>query len=128
MLKFTKLRLKNWKNFKSVEVDLQNRMFLVGPNASGKSNLLDAFRFLRDLASLGGGFGEAVHRRGGVNSIRCLAARRYPDVELGVELQEVEGHRWKYELAFHQDKRRKALVRKERVLRDGEAIIDRPDA
>ena len=23
MLKFTKLRLKNWKNFKSVEVDLQ---------------------------------------------------------------------------------------------------------
>ena len=34
MLKITKLRLKNWKNFKAVEVDLQNRMFLVGPNAS----------------------------------------------------------------------------------------------
>ena len=127
MLKFTKLRLKNWKNFKSVEVDLQNRMFLVGPNASGKSNLLDAFRFLRDLASLGGGFGEAVHRRGGMNAIRCLAARRYPDIELGVELQEVGGHNWKYELAFHQDKQRKSLVRKERVLRDDKAIIDRPN-
>ena len=128
MLKFTKLRLKNWKNFKSVEVDLNNRMFLVGPNASGKSNLLDVFRFLRDLASLGGGFGEAVHRRSGVNSIRCLAARRYPDVEIGVELHGVEGHRWKYELAFHQDNRRRPMVRKERILRDGEAIIDRPDA
>ncbi len=128
MLKFTKLRLKNWKNFKHVEVELQNRMFLVGPNASGKSNLLDAFRFLRDLASLGGGFGEAVHRRSGVNSIRCLAARRYPDVEIGVELQEVGGHNWKYELAFHQDNRRRPMVRKERILRDGEAIIDRPDA
>ena len=127
MLKFTKLSLKNWKNFKSVEVDLQNRMFLVGPNASGKSNLLDAFRFLRDLASLGGGFGEAVHRRGGMNAIRCLAARRYPDIELGVELQEVGGHNWKYELAFHQDKQRKSLVRKERVLRDDKAIIDRPN-
>lgn len=127
MLKFTKLRLKNWKNFKSVEIDLQNRMFLVGPNASGKSNLLDAFRFLRDLASSGGGFGEAVSQRGGVNSIRCLAARRYPDIELGVELQEVGGHNWKYELAFHQDKQRKSLVRKERVLRDDKAIIERPD-
>ena len=127
MLKFTKLRLKNWKNFKSVEVDLQNRMFLVGPNASGKSNLLDAFRFLRDLASSGGGFEEAVSRRGGVNSIRCLAVRRYPDIELGVELQEVGGHRWKYELAFHQDKQRKSLVRKERILRDDEAIIERPN-
>lgn len=127
MLKFTKLRLKNWKNFKAVEVDLQNRMFLVGPNASGKSNLLDAFRFLRDLASSGGGFEEAVSRRGGVNSIRCLAARRYPDVEIGVELQEVGGHRWKYELAFRQDKQRKSLVRKEHIMRDDEAIIERPD-
>ena len=127
MLKFTKLRLKNWKNFKSVEVDLQNRMFLVGPNASGKSNLLDAFRFLRDLASLGGGFGEAVHRRGGMNAIRCLAARRYPDVGIGVELQEAEGHRWEYELTFHQDTRRRPLVRKERVLRDDKAIIERPN-
>ena len=127
MLKFTKLRLKNWKNFKSVEIDLQIRMFLVGPNASGKSNLLDAFRFLRDLASLGGGFGEAIRRRGGVNSIRCLAARRYPDVELGVELQEVGGHHWKYELAFHQDKQRRSLVRTERIWQDGKAILDRPN-
>ena len=127
MLKFTKLRLKNWKNFKNVEIDLQNRMFLVGPNASGKSNLLDTFRFLRDLASSGGGFEEAVNRRGGMNAIRCLAARKKPDVEIGVELQEVEGHRWKYELAFHQDNRRRPLVRKERIWQDDEAIIDRPN-
>ena len=66
MLRFRKLHLQNWKNFKEARVDLQDRMFLVGPNASGKSNLLDALRFLRDLASLGGGFGDAVRRRGGV--------------------------------------------------------------
>jgi AAA15 family ATPase/GTPase len=47
--RFAWLRLKNWKNFQSVEVDLPLRVFLVGPNASGKSNLLDVFRFLRDL-------------------------------------------------------------------------------
>lgn len=126
MLKFTKLRLKNWKNFKSVEVDLQNRMFLVGPNASGKSNLLDAFRFLRDLSPSGGGFRDAIHLRGGMNTIRCLAARKKPDIEICVEVRGNGGNRWKYELTFHQDQQRRPKVRKERILRDDETIIDRP--
>ncbi len=126
-LKLRKLRLQNWKNFRHVEVELQDRMFLVGSNASGKSNLLDALRFLRDLTSLGGGFGAAVQQRGGVSAIRCLAARQNPDVEIGVELQTTGGKRWQYELAFYQDNQHRPLVRKERVWRDGKIIIDRPD-
>lgn len=127
MLRFRKLRLKNWKNFEGVEVDLQDRMFLVGPNASGKSNLLDALRFLRDLASVGGGFGEAVRRRDGVSTIRCLAARRYSDIEIDVELENGEGHSWDYQLAFNQDNQRRPVVRSERVIRDGQTILERPD-
>ena len=42
-----RLNLQSWRNFTEVEVDLQRRVFLVGPNASGKSNFLDVFRFLR---------------------------------------------------------------------------------
>ena len=127
MLKFRKLHLQNWKNFKSVEVDLQDRVFLVGPNAAGKSNFLDAFRFLRDLASLGGGFGDAVQRRGGVSAIRCLAARRYSDIGIGVELQEQETPRWKYDLTFHQSSQREPLVRTEHVLRGEREILNRPN-
>lgn len=127
MLRFRKLRLTNWKNFKEVEVDLQDRMFLVGPNASGKSNLLDAFRFLRDLASLGGGFGEAVRRRGGVSTIRCLAARHPSHVTIEVELEADAGHSWQYQLAFQQDNQRRPLVRSERVLRGEEVVVDRPN-
>lgn len=44
------IAVKNWRNFQAVEVDLRERQFIVGPNASGKSNLLDVFRFLRDIA------------------------------------------------------------------------------
>ena len=89
-LRFRRLRLKNWKNFLQVDVAVQDRMFLVGANAAGKSNLLDAFRFLRDIARPDGGFRPAVldTRRGGVSGIRCLAARRNPDVEITVELHE----------------------------------------
>jgi predicted ATPase len=44
------LRVKNWRNFQRVSVALRERQFIVGANASGKSNLLDVFRFLRDIA------------------------------------------------------------------------------
>ena len=53
-MRVTRLILKNWKNFPSVDVALGARVFLVGPNASGKSNLLDAIRFLRDVVVEGG--------------------------------------------------------------------------
>jgi predicted ATPase len=128
-LRFSSLRLRNWKNFARIEVALQSRVFLVGPNAAGKSNLLDAFRFLRDLASPGGGFQEAIRRRGGVSAIRCLAARRYPDVELRVVVEPAQATaRWEYELAFNQDAQRRAAIRRERVARDGETLLERPNA
>jgi predicted ATPase len=127
-LRFRALRLLNWKNFARAEIAVQDRVFLVGPNASGKSNFLDAFRFLRDLASSGGGFQEAVYRRGGVSAIRCLAARRYPDIEIRVELQEGDdGPSWAYELAFNQDPQRRPQVRKERVSGPSGELLVRPN-
>jgi predicted ATPase len=111
-----------------VEVELENRVFLVGPNASGKSNFLDVFRFLRDIASPGGGLQEAVGRRGGVSPIRSLAARQHSDVEIVVDVQPVETPiRWQYTIAFNQDKQRRPVLRKERVVRDGTIVLDRPN-
>ncbi|NMC21517.1 MAG: AAA family ATPase [Thermogutta sp.] len=120
-----KLTLHNWKNFAQAEVKICNRLFLVGPNASGKSNFLDAFRFLRDLASIGGGFQEAVERRGGVTALRCLAARRYPDITLGVVVRH-DAEEWEYELSFNQDKQRRPAVRSERVRRGDDILLSRP--
>ena len=72
-IRFTHINLENWRNFSQVKVDLQGRVFLVGPNASGKSNFLDVFRFLHDIVAVGGGFQESVRKRGGVSRLRCLA-------------------------------------------------------
>lgn len=128
-LRFSSLRLQNWKNFARIEVGLQNRVFLVGPNAAGKSNLLDVFRFLRDLASPGGGFQEAIRRRDGVSTIRCLAARRYPDIEIRVVAVDADSSsQWRYELAFNQDNQRRARIKKERIERDGELLLERPNS
>jgi predicted ATPase len=126
--RFGRVRLQNWRNFLDVTVDMQRRVFLVGPNASGKSNLLDAFRFLRDIAATGGGFQEAVHKRGGVSSLRCLAARRYPDITIAVDVAGPDGGgSWSYELQFYQDNLRRPVIRRETVSLNGQALMSRPD-
>lgn len=127
-LRFRNLTLQNWKNFSRVDVAIQDRVVLVGPNASGKSNFLDAFRFLRDLASPGGGLQEAVERRGGVGPLRSLAARQHTDIEIQVVLRPPDNSSsWRYHLAFNQDKQRKTLVKKEQVERNDALILDRPN-
>lgn len=123
------LKLENWKNFREVDARLQQRVFVVGPNASGKSNFLDSFRFLQDLASDGGGLQAAVRNRDGVSKIRCLAARRYPDVGIGISLgDELSDPEWHYRIKFHQDNLRRPLVREEVVCRWGKEVLCRPDA
>lgn len=46
----TRLEISGFKTFEDFEVDLQPFAALVGPNASGKSNLFDALRFVSLLA------------------------------------------------------------------------------
>lgn len=81
------IRLKNWRNFQALDVPLRNVTYVLGPNASGKSNLLDALRFLRDVSKRqGGGLQAAIAERGGISKVRCLHARRDPEVEIDIAL------------------------------------------
>lgn len=126
-LRITQLVLENWRNFTRVDVALQRRAFLVGPNASGKSNLLDSLRFLRDIVSIGGGFQEAVRKREGVSALRCLAARQFPDISTRVCVgTEAEPKQWTYELRFHQNGKR-PLVSSEKAWRGSKMILERPN-
>ena len=128
VLRFTHVDLENWRNFSKAAADVQRRVFLVGPNASGKSNFLDVFRFLRDVVSVGGGFQEAVRKRGGVSRLRCLFARRYSDLMVRVRVgADDNASTWEYELHFTQDNLRRPLIRKECVRRDGSVLFSRPD-
>ncbi len=77
----TKLRLERFKNFQAAELALGPLTVLVGTNASGKSNLRDAFRFLHGIGRgytlaeiLGEKYGEGGEplwggMRGGVREV-----------------------------------------------------------
>lgn len=127
-----RIRLRNWRNFREVDVALRERQFIVGPNAAGKSNFLDAFRFLRDVAKPeGGGLQKAVKDRGGLSKLRALSARRDPEIALDVSLSEEADAPavWRYLLVIRQETRgyRQPIVAEEKVWKNGKVILERPD-
>jgi AAA15 family ATPase/GTPase len=84
-MRIGRLKLGNWKNLQEAECALLDRAFFIGPNASGKSNLFDAIRFLRDLTEArGGGLQSAVANRHGLSAIRWIDAKRLSDITLEV--------------------------------------------
>jgi predicted ATPase len=123
-----RLVLGNWRNFKKVDAPLRQRAFFVGPNASGKTNLLDAIRFLRDIAIPGGTLVAAVRDRRGLKHIRSLHAGSNSRVLVAVEV-EIEGDPefWAYELELSGSESKNKPLRIEReVVRHGSrALLNR---
>jgi predicted ATPase len=62
-----KLKIKNYKSFKDVELELDKFNVLIGPNASGKSNLLDCLAFISEIAQEN--IFECLTRRGGYERV-----------------------------------------------------------
>lgn len=130
-----RLVLKNWRNFRDVDIRLRENTYLLGANATGKSNLLDVFRFLRDLSKpQGGGLQKAVSDRGGIPKLRCLHARRPPEVVIDVYLAETADDpetAWRYRVAFKPEGKgaQRILVTSEQVWRGSEPspLLDRPN-
>lgn len=127
-MQITRIKLSHWRNFKNVEVRLGRRSFFVGPNASGKSNLLDSLRFLRDIVSDGGGLQPAILRRGGVKEIRSFAATRNSIVSVEIDIGDGEQpSEWTYHLSFKTSTgQREPIVEKETVKKRGKTILERP--
>lgn len=134
----SRLQLKNWKNFRKVDVNLRDRVYLIGPNASGKSNFFDALRFLRDIAKTeGGGLQKAVKERGGIKRLRSLLARKDPEISISVELSESAdtNPKWRYCLSFRSEGigAQRVVISKESVEKFDDygnltSILFRPDS
>lgn len=128
----TNIKLKNWRNFRALDVPLRDVSYVLGPNAAGKSNLLDALRFLRDISKpKGGGLQTAVAERGGISKVRCLHARQDPEVLIEIELSESvdEPMTWRYLLAFKPEGKgaQRLIVSREEVWKGARQVLSRPN-
>lgn len=62
-----RVRLRNFRSIRTCDVELSNLNVLVGPNASGKSNFLDALQFTRDALHFR--LDEALRMRDGFSEV-----------------------------------------------------------
>lgn len=127
-LRFTRLKLTNWRNFREADLSLEKRVFIVGPNASGKSNLLDAIRFLSEIApASAGGLQAAIKARESFSALRCLHSRQTTYVEIDARIgTDDRPEAWRYLLRINVVKSAKfPTVVQESVWKDGESVLDR---
>ena len=114
-----KLKIQNYKCLQHVELDLRDRNVFIGPNKSGKSSLLDLFRFVSEtitsrdnltkIVSARGGFGEIVWKGSPTKSIRI----KFEGIELGSDESKKV---YDYELALAADAFGHVAVEQESLL------------
>ncbi len=129
-MRITHVKASNWRNFKSLDFAVGNRLFIVGANAAGKSNLLDLFRFLDNIASPGGGLAFAFESRLGFGKVRSLFARSNQKGRIIIDINLSDGDdRWRYRLAIRSEGkgRNRPVIDEELVTLNGKKILNRPD-
>lgn len=84
------LRLSNFLSFGSQaqELDLQPLNVLIGPNASGKSNVIEAFRLLNAVPE---DVGKPIREGGGISDYRWKGKSAASGLEIGVKLKWLNG-------------------------------------
>ena len=89
-MKITKIEISNFKSFDNLSIHLSDFNLLVGANASGKSNLVQAFQFLRDIVNHG--LENAISLQGGVEYLRNIKIAQSQPFSFRVVMQgESEG-------------------------------------
>jgi len=96
-----KIKISNFKSFKDLEIDLGKFNVLIGANASGKSNFIQIFKFLRDLSEFG--LENAISMQGGTEYFRNLNI----------------GSSKNFSIEFSSDRRKQYMVEKEKLTVEG---------
>jgi predicted ATPase len=96
----TRLALRQYKSIESCDVELGPISILVGRNGVGKSNVVDALRFVAD--ALRNTLEYSIRERGGIDQVRrkSLGGRpTHPGISLDVRLAEGRSARYTFRIA-----------------------------
>ncbi len=78
-----RIELKNWRSVQDQTLELGPVNLLIGPNAAGKSNVVDALRLLAEAVR--SDLETAVTRRGGLENVRFRGAEPDAPVTISIE-------------------------------------------
>jgi predicted ATPase len=113
----SRVRIRNYRSIGLCDVPLQRLTLLVGRNGAGKSNFLDALRFVSD--GLETSLDHAIKARGGMQAVRRKSAGHPPNfaIELGLNLPGGKTATYGFEVAARNE-RGFTVKREELAVRD----------
>jgi predicted ATPase len=88
-MKITELSVSNFRSFERLNLELDTFNVLIGANASGKSNFVEIFKFLRDIANHG--LQNAVSMQGGMAYLKNVTSDPGQPLSVRVVCEEDEG-------------------------------------
>lgn len=80
----SRLRIRNFKSISAADIDFNPLTMLVGANASGKSNLINVFRFISNIATEG--IDNAIALQGGIAYLANVSLPKGTPIEIGFTL------------------------------------------
>lgn len=83
-MKIKKIKAENFKSYKKVDVDLNNLNFIIGGNASGKSNYVNILKFFNDIIYYG--LDDAILLQGGIKYLFNSNSRKNSSILLYFEI------------------------------------------
>jgi predicted ATPase len=81
----TRIGVSNFKSFDDMKTELGKFNVIIGANASGKSNFVGIFKFLKDVFAFG--LDNAIAMQGGVDCIRNMNIRSKKDLTIELSLK-----------------------------------------
>ena len=98
-----KLQVRNYLSLKDVDLKLDGRNVLVGPNMAGKSNLIDCLRFLTSIAIVG--LKQSFLNRNGFQEVVWKGEQEETRISLGLTIEvpaeeEGKGKSYDYDISI----------------------------
>lgn len=83
-MKIQRIKAKNFKSYKKIDINLNNLNFIIGGNATGKSNYVNILKFLNDIIVYG--LEDAILLQGGIKYLFNSNCTKNADVLLYFEI------------------------------------------
>lgn len=95
------IKVSNYKSLgQNTVINFENMTVFVGQNGSGKSNIVDIFKFLSDIMSLG--LEGAITKRHGIKAIRRWSSGKPLSVIIEIKIEDIKFYgTYKFEISSH---------------------------
>jgi len=93
-----RIEIQNFKSFRQQTIELKSFNVLIGANASGKSNFLQIFQFISDIAHHG--LSDAISMQGGVEYLRNTNLANQKDLTLKIVVDSTPEMAYEFSLHF----------------------------